>query len=275
MKKINTFASDHLKMEYTAIKRPPFLLSGTCQGAGNPMILLHGLFGSGDNLRGIAKRLSPFFKIYSPDLRNHGNSLKAEYFNYSVMAEDVKQFMRHHNLKKTVMVGHSMGGKVAMRLSSLYPDCIEKLVVLDIAPKAYSVKQRSFFHGLLDLDLSVFSRLKQIFDELSKQTSDISLCRMMMKNIKRDTNGQYQWTINLKAILDNIDHIGMDPGARIQSTIPALFIRGEHSDFIDGRDTNRILSFFPKATIKTMTGTSHWIHMDAPDRLAEMIVSFV
>lgn len=250
-------------------------LYATCRGSGPPVVLIHGLLGSGRSWQNIAQRLAPYLTVYCVDLRNHGKSPHDDAFNYAVMAADLKAFLQRRRLSKAALIGHSMGGKVAMQLACASPESVASLVVLDMAPKPYGTENRSILKCLLGMDLSGCDRQKQVFEKMSELIPDDSLCNLMITNLVRDAGGGYRWKINLRAIYDNFDGICMDSGVTVVSDLPALFIRAEHAEYINDRDADRIVRFFPKASLATITGASHWLHIDAPDRLSRMLLNFI
>ena len=162
-------------------------------GQGEPLILLHGLFGQADNWLGVAPKFAERFQVFIPDLRNHGVSPHDAVMEYSLMAADMEEFFAAHNIEKALVVGHSMGGKVAMRLALDFPDRVKRLVVVDMAPRAYAPSHDPIFKALSALDLPIFQTRPQIEDALAKEIPSLNLRRFLLKNLGRDAKGQFVW----------------------------------------------------------------------------------
>jgi len=252
----------------------PLNLHFKSYGSGRPLIILHGLFGSQVNWASIGKRLGKQVRVYAVDLRNHGDSPHSSEFNYQVMAEDLSLFICTHNLSEATILGHSLGGKVAMAFASTHPDRVEKLIVVDIAPRSYSGDHKGMFEALLALDLGKISRLGDAVDALAPDIPDISARYFLTKNLVRDPDGRFRWKVNLKGIYQNYDQLG---GVVMERPFekPTIFFRGENSDFITEEDSKLIRQWYPKAEIETIEGAGHWIHIDAPEKLTQKVLDFV
>ncbi len=245
-------------------------------GEGHPFVVLHGLFGMSDNWLTIGRRLAEHFHVYLLDLRNHGNSPHAEAFNYDVMCADLEEFVESHDLKEAVILGHSMGGKVAMNFALNKPQHVGRLIVVDIAPRAYQHQYfKMFLRLLMDLDLSQLKTRAEADRFLSTKIPQAAIRQFLLKNLKRNQNNQFEWKINLPALYANVDQILA--GIQSQKTFngPTLFLRGEFSDYIQDSDLPQIKALFPKAQIKTIKNATHWVHADAPEQMLKEILSFV
>ena len=244
-------------------------------GQGDPLIILHGLFGMSDNWLTIGKKLSNYFEVYLLDLRNHGNSPHSNEFNYQVMSQDVVNFIENLSLEKPLLLGHSMGGKVGMTLALEFPQLIHGLIVVDIAPRVYfNTRFKAFLEILLRLDLTQFKTRSEIDRHIAQKIPQIAIRQFLLKNLKRTSDNHFSWKLNLKAIYENLEHILSAVKSTHHFDGPVLFLRGEKSDYIQQSDIPEIKKLFPEAQIKTIAGASHWVHADAPDLLIAEIVNF-
>lgn len=243
-------------------------------GTGEPVLILHGLLGSSDNWTSVARDLAEFYTVFSLDLRNHGRSFKSDHFDYPVMAEDVRTFIQQHDLKKVSVIGHSMGGKVAMQLAFLYPEFLHKLVVVDIAPKAYPPHNLNTVDALLNLDLPSVSRLRQADEQLQAAIPDASERLSHLKNLKRDPKGTYHWQVNLEAIRRSYPFIS-EAVTNGTYAKPCLFIRGWNSDYIQDVDWNDILESFPLAQLESIPEAGHWVHIQARQLFVRTVLDYL
>jgi len=243
-------------------------------GSGKPVLILHGLLGSSDNWTTIARDLADHYTVFSLDLRNHGRSFKSDHFDYPIMAEDVRAFIQQYNLKKVSVIGHSMGGKVAMQLAFLYPEFLHNLVVVDIAPKAYPPQNLQAVDALLNLELGSISRLKQADEQLQQAIPDASERLSHLKNLKRGPKGAYHWQVNLEAIRRSYEFIS---GAVTNGTYAkaCLFIRGWNSDYIQDADWDDVLECFPLARLESIPNAGHWVHIQARQLFVKTVLDFL
>ena len=240
-------------------------------GSGKPLLILHGLLGSSDNWTTVARDLAEFYTVYALDLRNHGRSFHSDHFQYPVMADDVKLFIEQQGVEKVSLIGHSMGGKTAMQFAFLYPERLHKLVVVDIAPKAYPPHNLIAVDALLSLDLTSVSRLSQADAQLAPAIPNKSERLSHLKNLKRGENGAYGWQVNLEAIRRNYPFISdaMTAGSYEKD---CLFIRGVNSDYIQDADWEDILEIFPRAQLETIPNAGHWIHIEAREVFVKTVL---
>jgi esterase len=244
------------------------------EGSGFPVVILHGLLGSADNWRAIGKRLSPSYQIYSVDLRNHGQSPHSERMTYPIMAEDLRELFEREQISEAHVVGHSLGGKVAMQFATSHPDRISKLVIVDIAPKAYPPSQRSILAALERLELQGFKAFGEIDAALAPTIPEAAVRQFLMKNIVRVPSG-FQWRIDLASIAKSYDELTK---AIIPDGIydkPALFMRGGRSDYIADTDLPAIQAIFPRAELVTIAGAGHWLHADSMDEFLQVVTDFL
>jgi pimeloyl-ACP methyl ester carboxylesterase len=230
------------------------------------IIILHGLFGLGDNWVSIARKLSSQYYVVVPDHRNHGLSPHTNDFSLSLMASDVKMLMESLGLSKPVVLGHSMGGKVAMHFALEYPDLISGLIVADISTKESYVRpeHQQIIDQFSELPLDSFSSLQEIQNHLITHLPSPKLAFMVLKNIKRKGD-TFLWKLNVQGILNNISSI-MQSIESDESYMNAVsFIKGGDSDYILEEDVAELQKNFPFAEVKTIKKASHWLHADNPE----------
>jgi esterase len=244
-------------------------------GQGRPLVLLHGLFGSLDNWLGVTPKLAQHFQLFLPDLRNHGASPHSPEMNYPAMAADLAEFFDAQKLDAANLLGHSLGGKVAMQFASQFPHRVEKLIVVDIDPRAYPHEHDVIFAALLSLDLKKFQNRKEVEDTLAPAIPDLTLRRFLLKNLRHTSDSALEWRIPLNAIFENYPKLCRPLPAKEPFSKPTLFIRGGQSPYIDDADYPLIHQFFPAATIETIPQAHHWVHADAPNEFVRLILEFL
>jgi len=245
------------------------------EGQGEPLIILHGLLGSSDNWRAMSKRLAQHFAVYSIDLRNHGQSPHAAEMNYAVMAEDIREFIETHALARAFLLGHSMGGKIAMQFAAAHPQEVARLVVVDIAPKTYPPSQRTLLAALRALDLERIGSFADADAALMAAIPETALRQFLIKNLSRDETGRFRWRIGLDEISENYDALTAEIAIDPPFEKPACFIRGGRSDFIADEDAALIRRAFPRARIETIERAGHWVQSEAPEEFYRTVVRFL
>jgi esterase len=239
-------------------------------GQGSPIIILHGLFGFSDNWQTIAKALSDHHLVITPDLRNHGRSPHLPEHNYPAMAEDLRQFMEEHWMFSATLMGHSMGGKVAMQTALSYPDMVERLIVVDMAPGVAEDNHSDIFKALLGLSLPDIESRADIEAYLAERIPDTGTRQFLLKNITRTENGRFTWKMNLPVLWQSFsDILAAVEGTPFQK--PTLFVRGERSNYIQDSDFPAIHALFPQAKIVTVPDAGHWVHADQPAALLKVL----
>jgi esterase len=239
------------------------------------LIILHGLLGSADNWHSFGKYFGERFRTFIPDARNHGRSPHSEVFTYRAMAEDVREFLQQQNLVSASLLGHSMGGKTVALTALHYPELVDKLVVVDIAPRSYRAHHDQIFDALVSLDVGTYEYRKDIDEALSKKVPEDPVRQFLMKNLIRGDSGQFQWKMNLEVIKKNYAQINEElPNDRTFDK-PTLFMKGENSNYIQMDDLPMIHQLFPQAELVTIKNATHWIHMDAPKEFTEKVLDFL
>lgn len=243
-------------------------------GDGEPIILLHGLFGSASNLGGVARALSDRFTVYSVDLRNHGQSPHAQHMDFPAMAGDVLQLMDDQALSKAHLLGHSMGGKTAMQLALNHSQRVGKLIVADIAPVTYPHSHSEVLQGLTTVaEASVRSR-QQAGEILAQRVSDSGVRGFLLKSLARLSDGRYAWQLNLAAIKANYDALVMGNSGE-PFTGDTLFIKGAKSDYLAPEHKDAVLALFPNAQMKVIANAGHWLHAEQPDLFNNIVLRFL
>lgn len=230
-------------------------------GVGESLLILHGLFGCWDNWHPVAKALSQRFRVYVPDLRNHGQSFHSPRFDYDVMADDVRRLMDALAIDRAALLGHSMGGKVALRFAASQPARVQRMIVVDITHKASRSTYGEAVEALAQLDLRSLGGLKEAGEKLRKAVPDPVVRLFLLKSLEHQPDGAFRWKVNLEAIRRNLPVIygPVDIGVFPQ---PSLFIRGAGSNYIKDSDWPEIKNYFPQARLVTIAGSGHWPHVD-------------
>lgn len=256
-------------------------------GSGPDLVILHGLYGSSDNWITIARKLQDHYTVWLPDLRNHGASPHLPSHTYREMTEDLHCWMNHHGIEEVYLIGHSMGGKVAMRFAAENPERVNRLMIIDIAPKNYltgnikfkHIRQHEMILELLeDPDLSKFSSRKELDDFFSSKIKEESVRLFLLKNIHRSHGGFFEWKLNaavlreaFQSIVSETDSSWFEERAPI-TAYPVTFIRGLNSDYVSEEDWKEIKKIYPEATLINFEGAGHWLHAEQPSRLVACVL---
>jgi pimeloyl-ACP methyl ester carboxylesterase len=243
-------------------------------GRGEPLIVLHGLFGSLDNWQHVARRLAARFEVLSLDQRNHGPSPHAAEMGYERMADDVRQFLDRRDIRTAHLLGHSMGGKTAMQFALLHPDRARTLAVVDIAPRAYAARHAGILEGLLALEPRRFATRRQMEEALAPSIPDLAVRQFLLKSVTRDANGVFDWRMGLREIQANYDRLSEGVRASEPFTGPALFVRGERSDYLREADLAAIQELFPRAVMRAVAGAGHWVQAENVEGLLQVLQEF-
>jgi pimeloyl-ACP methyl ester carboxylesterase len=247
-------------------------------GDGKPLIILHGLLGISDNWAGYGRKLArEGYRVLIPDQRNHGHSPHHPVVNYYALVDDLAEFIEVRKLEKPVIIGHSMGGKVAMRYSLEHPDSVDKLVVVDTSLRTYV---RFNYHlqlidAMLSVDFEKAHTRQEVEAVLSEKIREKRLQQFLMKNLFRKQKNKMGWRPNLEAISYNIDSMYDGVFYSVRFARPALFIRGGLSDYILEEDYQAIYQNFPQAEIVTIANGTHWVHADEPQAFYKALLGFL
>ncbi|MCF8233430.1 MAG: alpha/beta fold hydrolase [Bacteroidales bacterium] len=248
-------------------------------GEGQPLIILHGLFGLSDNWVTFAKKIAhKGFEVSVPDQRNHGRSPHSDTFNYLAMTDDLMEFIEEHNIEYPVIMGHSMGGKVAMRFALENPGITKKLIVVDIAMRQYGNRHfhKKIIQSMRAVDFEKASKISDVDDQLKPNIPQKRIRQFIMKNLHyRDNRGMMDWRINFEGICDNMDELFDKVEVNNTYEKPALIIRGGDSDYVTDEDIDQIKEHFTRAEIHTIGGASHWVHAEKPEAFNSLVLDFL
>ena len=249
-------------------------LAGSSYGTGPALVYLHGLFGSGDNLRTIGREFESDFAVWYPDLPNHGGSAHTDAFSYAEMSESIADLIDGARCGPAVVVGHSMGGKAGMRLALDHPGLVRGLVVLDMAPRAYDPSHGEIMDAMLALPLDRV-RSRADADRMLEAAIPVRPVRsFLLKNLVKD-NGGYRWQLNLALLRREYEKVlGWDGHGTYEG--PALFVGGSKSKYVKPeRDGGLIRGYFPRADIRMVPGAGHWIHSERPEEVRALLRGFL
>lgn len=241
------------------------MLHSKIEGEGQPLLIIHGFLGMLDNWKSIANQFAnDGFQVHSLDLRNHGKSFHSDVFNYDVMVQDVKNYIDFHQLNDCVLLGHSMGGKVAMLFATTYPEIVSKLLVADIGPKYYAPHHQSILGGLNAVDFVLQTSRSEVEEILAHYIPDFGTRQFLMKNVYWQTPDQLAFRFNLRVLTNTIEVIGTALPYDSTFQKPTLFLKGDKSDYILDSDWGLILHHFPSASVVTIANAGHWLHAENP-----------
>lgn len=239
-------------------------------GQGQPLIFLHGIFGSADNWLTQTRMLSDNYHTFTLDMRNHGRSPHDSTFHYAAMVGDVLEFLDTHAVKDPVLIGHSMGGKAAMNFAVAHPEKLQRLIVVDIAPKQYNMRHYAILEGLQAIQIDKITSRNEADEALAAFVEESDVRQFLLKNLQRKPEGGFQWKLNLPVIADNIEGVGADLAFEGKFEKPTLFIRGARSNYIQDEDMDRIRQVFPAAELQTFD-TGHWVPAEKPKEFVEAV----
>jgi esterase len=250
------------------------------QGQGPPLVILHGLFGTLDNWQSLARRWATEagLRVISVDLRNHGRSFHAAEHSYALMAADVLELFDHLGLgPDTTLLGHSMGGKVAMHLALAHPGRLARLVVLDIAPRFSNMEhQDDILAGLQAVNLATITTRQEADAALARYIPELGVRQFLLKNLYRREDNSFAWRINLDTLTASLRAVGEATTSPTPFLKPALFIRGGKSNYITTDDKlHGIPALFPNSQVATVPDAGHWVHAEAPDEIFTMVRAFI
>lgn len=251
-------------------------------GEGEPLVLMHGLFGSLENLGGINQRLQDGWQVHGLDLRNHGRSPHTDTMDYPAMAADVVAYLDEQGIERVSLLGHSMGGKTAMQLALGYPERVEKVIVADIAPVTYHPRHDAILEGMKSLDLARIRSRSEADRALQEYVETPEVRMFLLKNLVRvpdedrgDNPAVFRWRLNLPVIEACYQKLADAPQGEGPFDGPVLFLKGAESAYIQRKHRERIDTLFPQASIEEIEGTDHWLHAEKPDEFARLCRDFL
>ncbi|MAR39120.1 MAG: alpha/beta hydrolase [Flavobacteriales bacterium] len=243
---------------------------------GQDLIVIHGLFGMSDNWSTLGRKFSKHFKVHLIDLRNHGRSPHSTEFNYDVMCEDLIEYIEDYNLKKPLVIGHSLGGKVAMKLAFTHAEILEKLLIVDISPRRYNTNfHENLLKILYRLPLEDFERREDIEEILAETFENRGMRLFLMKNLFRNEHNKFGWRFNIDVLLEKVSNIQEAEFINSKCNVPTLFIRGGDSNYVTSEDEIIIKKHFTNFSISTIEGAGHWLHAEKPDLFYDEVIKFI
>lgn len=252
------------------------ILHSQILGSGQAFVILHGFLGMSDNWKTLGSRWAEDgYEVHLVDQRNHGRSFHHDEFSYEIMADDLKKYCDEHNLKQIILLGHSMGGKVAMQFAVSYPEMVLKLIVADIGPKFYPSHHQDILKALSELDFLKIKSRSDAEDILATYIKDEGTRLFLLKNLYRKDNKEYGLRINLPVLTDKVEAIGV---ALAEDSIyegETLFLSGEKSGYIEPMDEVLIKKHFLKARIQTISNAGHWLHAENPEEFYDNVMKFL
>lgn len=251
------------------------MLFSKIEGSGQAMLILHGFLGMSDNWKSLATQFAAMFQVHTIDLRNHGRSFHSAEFSYDLMAQDVVAYCQVHNIQSVTILGHSMGGKVAMLLACNQPDLVNKLIVADIGPKFYPQHHQDILAGLNAVDFSTQPSRAAVEAILETYIPDFGTRQFLMKSLYWQQPGQLAFRFNLAAFNANLEAVGVPLSESARFEKPTLFIRGGISKYILDSDIENIQEHFPQSIIETIPNAGHWLHAENPAMFYQIVINFL
>jgi len=246
-------------------------------GEGRDLILIHGLFGSMENLNMVGKGLQDNWRITSVDVRNHGQSFHKNSMEYSELASDVKQLLENLKIDSCHILGHSMGGKIAMQFALDNPDYVEKLVVADIAPVQYPAHHNHIIEGLKSIDLPSISSRKDADTQLAKFVEEPGVRQFLLRNLTqhKSADRKFEFKCNLTFIDECYHQIAKGYEGDATFDKPTLFVKGSESNYITAEHRAKIGKHFPNAKAKIIQGAGHWLHAEKTTAFNKIVSDFL
>jgi pimeloyl-ACP methyl ester carboxylesterase len=241
------------------------------------LLILHGLFGMGDNWVTLARKFADFYTVWLPDMRNHGNSPHSHEIDYCIMAEDIAAFMHTHDIDKASLIGHSMGGKTAMMFAVEHPQLVHDMVIVDIGPGATTAftNHAEILHAIQSTVFTPDSTRHAIEAGLSARIGNQRAVKLLMKNIIRSANGVLQWKLSHEAISANAFRLteAIHPAGSFTGRV--LLVKGELSVYVTDEDVELMYDIFPLLSVITIPEAGHWVHAENPEAFYQACIEFL
>ena len=242
-------------------------------GEGQPVVILHGLFGNSDNWQTHAKKLAEYFRVILVDQRNHGHSDWSDEFSYDLMSADLFELFESLDLKKVILIGHSMGGKTAIQFAQEHPSFIEKLIVIDIGVKKYPMHHAEILKGLHSIDLNVVNTRGEAESILSQFIESHGVRQFLLKNLYWKEKGVLAWRMNIAVLEREMVNILAALSSK-EVFLPTLFIRGALSNYILDQDIDDLEDQFSDFNLVTIENSGHWVHSESPTEFLNSVLEF-
>lgn len=245
-------------------------------GKGKTIIVMHGLFGSLDNWNTLSGKMAEHgFCVYNTDLRNHGHSPHTQKHNYDCMSDDIIQLIQKEKLQSVHLIGHSMGAKVAMHVAGKVPDFIHKMILVDMAPRAYAVQHHAIISALQEVDFTVHIDRKKVEEVLSRTIKEIAVRQFLLKGLYWKNKNELAWRFNLQVLATEIEEMGKEYSPPSSIAVNTLFIAGTNSDYIHPEDELDIQSKFLQSSIVSIPNAGHWVHAEKPSEFLKFVIEFL
>jgi len=251
------------------------ILHSTIQGKGAPLLILHGYFGMSDNWKSLGKKFAEHYQVHLIDQRNHGRSFHSNDFNYELLVSDLHNYIHHHQLESIYLLGHSMGGKTAMLFAVMHPNLIQKLIIVDIAPKQYDPHHDAILKGLNAIDFSEQISRAAVDEKLREYVPQIGVRQFLLKNVYWREKGQLDFRFHLKSLTENNIEIGASLPKNTVFYKKTLFLKGDQSDYITLQDESLIRKHFPESNLQEITNAGHWLHAENPLEFYDFTLKFL
>lgn len=251
------------------------ILHSTIKGIGTPLLILHGYFGMSDNWKTLGNQFSEDYEVHLIDQRNHGRSFQSSEFNYQLLTEDLYNYIQYHQLEKVYLIGHSMGGKTAMLFAVTYPDLVDKLIVVDISPKAYQPHHNAILAGLNSVNFSVQTSRSLVDEEVAKYIPEVGVRQFLLKNVYWVDKGQLGFRFNLESLTKNNSEVGKPLPQNSNYQKETLFLKGENSGYIVSSEQLIINNHFPNNKVIEIANAGHWLHAENPKDFYSEVCTFL
>jgi len=245
-------------------------------GEGKPFLILHGFLGMGDNWKTLGSQFAENgYQVHLIDQRNHGRSPHTDQFSYELMAQDIKEYCGQHDLNNIILLGHSMGGKTAMKFACEYPDLVSKLIVADIAPKYYAPHHQTILDGLTMLSNTELTSRGEADEKLKAYIKDWGVRQFLLKNLYWKEKGKLSFRMNLEILKEKINEVGQALTSENVYQGETLFLKGGNSNYIKKEDHSLLKEHFPSFTLLTIKEVGHWLHAEKPEEFYQSVVNFL
>jgi pimeloyl-ACP methyl ester carboxylesterase len=251
------------------------ILHSNIIGTGQPFLILHGYFGMGDNWKTLGTQFAENYEVHMIDQRNHGRSFHSDDFDYELMAEDLYNYVEHHQLENIILLGHSMGGKTAMLFATEYPELVDKLLVADISPRFYEPHHNEILKALNSVDFSIHKSRKLVDEELMRYIPEVGTRQFLLKSVYWREKGLLDFRFNLASLTKNNSEVGKALPSFTIFEGETLFLAGGNSVYITRQEEPLIKAHFPNSTIVTIPNAGHWLHAENPKAFYEEVMKFL